>query len=148
MRDLQDRSISFFVICIIYYCRSLIRVMKQRYQILSVEVSQSLSWKYSLLCFSAFLGSGWNEIERRSTLSSNCFTQNWQSVCLDIPVIIETQFFGGGEHLADLILDHVGMLSSEGDILTPVINFVKHWELIFILICILWLQSDHTSFGI
>lgn len=35
------------------------------------------------------------------------------------------KLFLGGENLADLILDPVGMLSSEGDILIPVINLVK-----------------------
>lgn len=56
--------------------------------------------------------------------------------------------FLGGENLADLILDPLGMLSSEGGILIAVVNFVKNWELIFILTCSLELQSDHTSFGI
>lgn len=38
---------------------------------------------------------------------------------------METYIFLGGENLADLMLDPGGMLSSEGDILIPVINFFK-----------------------
>lgn len=55
---------------------------------------------------------------------------------------METYLVLGGENLADLILDPVGMLSSESDILIPVINFVKNWELIFILV--VWSYNQIT----